>query len=724
VIKDGLVQCKREAQRPSIPLPFDHNYNNNFNSEHTRTSSSRSTGEDETMDIVVPDPEGEDEVVIDIASAQKIVADLKIFDDSCGRQFPETKRKRDFPVADVKVLGSDLAALPTGENKTFLVPYMKEAALVTTDADITVSMSTPDTPPQFYRRNEVDRLWGAVQDHLKPGKILFVRGPPGIGKSTAIWRKLLSMAAMEEVGDSNILWISLDHLGEPKSAVYFQGRHYHKFKLEKREIRLFLTAAANYGLPLDTLVVDGINQQVSAELITDSADWIHADELGNRKAIFSSSSKVEEMRSHQNTMIIYLTIHSWSLEDFQRACVEDGQPTTIYHQYSEVMQDVLDSLAPSADEDASTSEGEESSPADDTGTLAAAAATAPIDDSNKEQKVYTQGELESEPEEADEGSRIMTTIEAKYWWSGGSARWMFNYSRLRIENLLRQYCDKTANRDALLMGHIGPTSDASTNYFFGSSMKNDNMNTEYFLVSQQAVRILAESASNNTFEILYACADHLDNPAFVGWVVEAEFFFQLDVALKQKAPFEPLFVSGGKVQPISVLPYDHTKHQNLLLKTLSSRKVTTRDRALKMLKSIASSFVPNLENAAIAGKPVNWIQGGYDVFFVERAPGCATPGSHIYIRFGQVTTGVTRDLKAGYLYDVLHFFEKAGYIIDGVEIAFLLTSMNRVAFHVKGVESDKALQKYFVYNRAGEKWSRIEDSNVTKYELPLSKGDW
>jgi hypothetical protein len=93
--------------------------------------------EDETMDIVVP----EDEVVI--ASAEKIVADLKKFDDSTVRQFHESKFPKfpvNFPVANVKLLGtsSDLAALPTAENKTFLVPYMEEAALVTADADITV----------------------------------------------------------------------------------------------------------------------------------------------------------------------------------------------------------------------------------------------------------------------------------------------------------------------------------------------------------------------------------------------------------------------------------------------------------------------------------------------------------------------------------------------------------------------------------------------------------
>jgi hypothetical protein len=148
------------------------------------------------------------------------------------------------------------------------------------------------------------------------------------------------MVAMEKVGDSNILWVSLDHAAVPKSAVYFQGRHYYKFKLEKREMRLFLTASANFGVPLDTLVDDGINQHVSEELIEDSTAWID-NEQGNRKAIFSSSSKVKEMRSHENTMVIYFTMHSWLLEEFQRACVKDGQPTRIYHQSSEVISRMI-----------------------------------------------------------------------------------------------------------------------------------------------------------------------------------------------------------------------------------------------------------------------------------------------------------------------------------------------------------------------------------------------
>lgn len=50
---------------------------------------------------------------------------------------------------------------------------------------------------------------------------------------------------------------------------------------------------------------------------------------------------------------------------------------------------------------------------------------------------------------------------------------------------------------------------------------------------QEAVRIQAESANRTTFEELYTFADQLENPAFVGWIVEADFFFQLDTAIKQ-----------------------------------------------------------------------------------------------------------------------------------------------------------------------------------------------
>lgn len=312
------------------------------------------------------------------------------------------------------------------------------------------------------------------------------------------FKKAALNCSQGKVGQQQHLWISLNRSGEPKSAVYFQGQHYYIFKLERREIRIFLTATAACGIPLDTLVVDGINQQVSADLITNATAWID-NKPGSRKVILSSSSKVKEIRSHQNNMITYLTIHSWSLEEFQSACITDGQPTRIYQQASEVLRAWPDSPAASADEDASTSEDEESGPMDDSGTLAAAVATDPIDNSNKKQKVNAQGELDSVPEAPDEGIRILAEIAAKYRWSGGSARWMFNYSRSRLELLLRQYCSQAINCDALLKGQIGPTSDASTNYFFGSSIKKDNKSTEYFLVSHQAVRILAESASHNTF---------------------------------------------------------------------------------------------------------------------------------------------------------------------------------------------------------------------------------
>jgi len=311
---------------------------------------------------------------------------------------------------------------------------------------------------------------------------------------------------------------------------------------------------------------------------------------------------------------------------------------------------------------------------------------------------------------------VVDAITAKYRWSGGSARWMFNYLRVTIENKLREYCDKVANRKALLNQEIGPTSSFSTNHFFGSSRTVRN-ETEYFLVSQEAVRILSESMNRSTFESLYAFADRLENLAFVGWIVEADFFFQLGLAIRKKKPFDPPF--SLPLEPILEIDFDHTKCCNLLLavRSATGRKRATQKKREK-IKNIAKNFVS--KKGAIAAKPTRWNQGGYDVFFVQFVSG-GESGVEIDIRFAQVTKGTKHGLKVGYLYSVLQFFREAGYVLHSVEIAFILTSLNSVDFSVDGVEADNTLKEYEIFGGGGQKWTTISNDSVTKYILDLSK---
>ena len=116
---------------------------------------------------------------------------------------------------------------------------------------------------------------------------------------------------------------------------------------------------------------------------------------------------------------------------------------------------------------------------------------------------------------------VLAAVGSRYEYTGGSARWMFNYSRKKIDSLLDQYCQEPKNCKAILQGEIGPTSDPTTNYFFGSAKANGQTNIEYFLVSKRAVQILSKRTKGLSYESLYQVAKHRENPSFMDWVVQS-----------------------------------------------------------------------------------------------------------------------------------------------------------------------------------------------------------
>ena len=140
-------------------------------------------------------------------------------------------------------------------------------------------------------------------------------------------------------------------------------------------------------------------------------------------------------------------------------------------------------------------------------------------DENEQQSSHST-QLEQTVEE------VLHTLQNRYKYSGGSARWMFNYTLATIDKKLRDYCNSAQNRSAILDGDIGPTSTISTNYFFGSSRTSDG-EADYFLVSPRAVEVLGNATQSTAFKTLYDFAKQLENLALMGWVVEADFFEQV-----------------------------------------------------------------------------------------------------------------------------------------------------------------------------------------------------
>ena len=78
------------------------------------------------------------------------------------------------------------------------------------------------------------------------------------------------------------------------------------------------------------------------------------------------------------------------------------------------------------------------------------------------------------------------------------------------------------------------------------------------------------------------------------------------------------------------------------------------------------SLIPD-EGKTNVCKPTKWNQGGYDVIFVT-----AGSGKKLSLRLGQVTKSTSHSLNLKYFAEVVSFLKNAGYVIESVEIAFIV----------------------------------------------------
>lgn len=699
----------------------------------------------------------------------------------------------------------DIRSLLVEDSKFYRVPLLGVAGLTTRHSK---AQNTTGDPVLFYKRLEVKEIWDAIDKVLvskEDFKALFVKGQPGTGKSTAIWWKILSILT-EEGRPKNILWVSLNKDCEPEASVYFQGTNYFDLgkKLKRRHILTFIVR-----VPVELVVIDGMLAGAQAqELRANLIAWMRNDP--KRHAVFSSSSKFDDPRYHQNKDIALKEVHSWKLEEFRDAFVKDEIPTEICERCSSLLFEEI-GLSPSESEEVETDCGVvvtmeqihgkakeiwealstlpemESTQESITAPIATATnAPAPVEPSGAnppanataaelhapeedEQMADNQPsakrtlppaaakggqaceEMDLDEDEDEDGNKnsddsegngskkrqkmlskadIFEAIGGRYKYSGGSARWMFNYDRKQMDDLLDKYCQKSSNRTAVANGEVGPTSDASTNYFFGSAL-NEQGKTEYFLVSQRAVEKLFSHAEETVFQGLYSFASKLENPSFLGWVVEADFFFQVDRARNAAAPFQPLQIhcngedsEGLPTHPSATREWQHTKNKNLLGKAIHDAKVKVRREAIQKLHRIVQTLVPQKPGEAFVCKPSTWNQGGYDAFFVQFVGGRTDTESekvqgHIHLRFIQVTKGKTHELKLDYFISVIQCFNVAGYEVDSVEIGFVLTKFN-LDFSLGTVTGEYLLKDCVIFG-SNDKWGKVTAEKISCYQLGLSK---
>jgi len=302
-------------------------------------------------------------------------------------------------------------------------------------------------------------------------------------------------------------------------------------------------------------------------------------------------------------------------------------------------------------------------------------------------------------------------VSQKYFFAGGSARWMLQLTTQQIEAEIEKALHESSTVfSGILDFKLGAGSSRAKTHLYSSSEVITSAGvkkTVYGMVSERAAQLLAEESGIGGIKSLYSQAAKLQNPAFLGWVIEADYFErckQKKLTLWPKGSSEATDFST-----ISIVPFNHAG-----LKLLRERRTPS-----DMLEAV-QALIPTTEDK-ITCKPTAWNQGGYDVVQIEK-DNANTKSYHL--RFGQVTKSKTHSLKLKYFREFAAFLEYAGFSISSIEIGFILPMDKRDDFTLSDskVESKGCLGTYHVYG-SDSMWGSVKEQDlVVPFGLEISVG--
>ena len=114
-----------------------------------------------------------------------------------------------------------------------------------------------------------------------------------------------------------------------------------------------------------------------------------------------------------------------------------------------------------------------------------------------------------------------------------------------IEEDIRLYLDETENLSELLNFNLGPGSPVAKTHLFSSVPARSGSGVHYKLVSERATQLLVEMVGKSGINTLYSHAAKINNPAFLGWIIEADYFSRCEANSLQ------LIRSGGTLFDVS-----------------------------------------------------------------------------------------------------------------------------------------------------------------------------
>lgn len=132
---------------------------------------------------------------------------------------------------------------------------------------------------------------------------------------------------------------------------------------------------------------------------------------------------------------------------------------------------------------------------------------------------------------------------SKYYFAGGCARWMFEFSFSTLKKDIYRHVDKVPNYRLLFSSGSGENAQAAVNHLRGVTLVSIEgemyRKKVYFFISQYTAVTLAEKCEERKAFLVssYKQADETQNPAYKGWIFEFDFDYQLQCAFKTHRAF-------------------------------------------------------------------------------------------------------------------------------------------------------------------------------------------
>ena len=272
--------------------------------------------------------------------------------------------------------------------------------------------------------------------------------------------------------------------------------------------------------------------------------------------------------------------------------------------------------------------------------------------------------------------RVRARLKAKFFFSGGSARYMFSYSTDLVKKCICRAVDSEKDVAGLLRG-IVDASHATSSY---ATHRLTNCFPHPFpvvctsclctVISRFAVERLSMKACPDAIEVLANSLKQDMNPSMEGWI------------------FEMLFFSRLRLTGVHLV--DKTKHTHVWQESVQ-------------ISILQKQTLEELPGDRIWLRPYRWNQGGYDAVFVDKTLRT--------VRFVQVTRGKKHSFKIQHFRKLLDQF---GVREGHVEIFFLVPVGNIEEFAISEVTGHGCLAAFSPDSSFERKWKKSEEINFVQ----------